>query len=248
MFQKKGIDIPKTLDDMVSAAEKLTDPKEGTYGFVGRGLRNANMTLWTNFFLNYGGEFLDAKGNILTDGPEAIEATKLYQRLLTKVARPGLSASTGWSRWQLSTQGRAAMWIDGVGWAPPLEDPAGIAHCRKVGYTVVRPARRDNIRRPMAMVSASRRPLRTRGRLSGCAMASLQDPGARLLQAGGGVPFRIPCSTISETRKGRQSSTGVAAIGDRFREDQQAWSSRHYPGRRIPRYRRGRGDRDAIGR
>src|SRR5882672_5158568 len=63
LFAKKGIDIPKTLDDMVSAAEKLTDPKEGTYGFVGRGLRNANMTLWTNFFLNYGGEFLDAKGN-----------------------------------------------------------------------------------------------------------------------------------------------------------------------------------------
>src|SRR6516164_5830835 len=71
MFQKKGIEIPKTLDEMVLAAEKLTDPKEGTFGFVGRGLRNANMTLWTNFFLNYGGEFLDAKGNILTDGPEA---------------------------------------------------------------------------------------------------------------------------------------------------------------------------------
>ena len=94
MFQKKGIQVPKTLDDMVSAAEKLTDPKEGTFGFVGRGLRNANMTLWTNFFLNYGGEFLDAKGNILTDGPEAIEATKLYQRLLTKVAPPGVAGGS----------------------------------------------------------------------------------------------------------------------------------------------------------
>jgi multiple sugar transport system substrate-binding protein len=28
------------------------------------------------FLLNYGGEFLDAKGNILTDGPEAIEPPK----------------------------------------------------------------------------------------------------------------------------------------------------------------------------
>ncbi|WP_441300076.1 ABC transporter substrate-binding protein, partial [Bradyrhizobium sp.] len=73
LFAKKGIEIPKTLDEMVMSAEKLTDPKEGTFGFVGRGLRNANMTLWTNFFLNYGGEFLDANGNILTDGPEAIE-------------------------------------------------------------------------------------------------------------------------------------------------------------------------------
>ena len=91
MFAKKGVAVPKTLDEMVDAAEKLTDPKEGTYGFVGRGLRNANMTLWTNFYLDYGGEFLDAKGNILTDGPEAIEATKLYQKLLTKVAPPGVA-------------------------------------------------------------------------------------------------------------------------------------------------------------
>jgi multiple sugar transport system substrate-binding protein len=74
---------------MVAAAEKLTDAKEGTLASR-RGLRNANMTLWTNFFLNYGGEFLD-KGNILIDGPEAIEATKLYQTLLTKVAPPGVA-------------------------------------------------------------------------------------------------------------------------------------------------------------
>ena len=91
IFQKKGVALPETLEDMASLAEKLTDPKEGIYGFVGRGLRNANMTLWTNFFLNYGGEFLDAKGNIQTDGPEAIEATKLYQRLLTKPAPPGVA-------------------------------------------------------------------------------------------------------------------------------------------------------------
>src|SRR5438477_10191904 len=69
LFAKKGVALPKTFDEMAAAAEKLNDPANGIYGFVGRGLKNANMTLWTNFFLNYGGEFLDAKGNILTDGP-----------------------------------------------------------------------------------------------------------------------------------------------------------------------------------
>src|SRR3978361_27971 len=88
IFAKKGVELPKTFDEMVVAAEKLTDPAAGIYGFTGRGLRNANMALWTNFFLNYGGEFLDDKGNILTDGPEAIEATKMDQRLL-KSAAPG---------------------------------------------------------------------------------------------------------------------------------------------------------------
>jgi multiple sugar transport system substrate-binding protein len=115
LFQKKGVAVPKTFDEMVAAAEKLTDAKEGTYGFVGRGLRNANMTLWTNFFLNYGGEFLDTKGNILTDGPEAIEATKLYQTLLTKVAPPGVAGFNWMESMASFTQGRSAMWIDGVG-------------------------------------------------------------------------------------------------------------------------------------
>src|SRR5260370_12888961 len=35
------------------------------------------------------------------------------------------------------TQGRSAMWIDGVGWAPPLEDPAASRIVGKVGYTLV---------------------------------------------------------------------------------------------------------------
>ena len=137
LFAKKGVAVPKTFDEMVAAAETLTDAKEGVYGFVGRGLRNANMTLWTNFFLNYGGEFLDAKGNILTDGPEAIEATKLYQRLLTKVAPPGVAGFNWMESMAAFTQGRAAMWIDGVGWAPPLEDPNASRIVGKVGYTLV---------------------------------------------------------------------------------------------------------------
>src|SRR5260370_23928612 len=89
---------------------------------TGRGLRNANMTLWTNFFLNYGGEFLDNKGNILTDGPEAIEATKLYQTLLTKVAPPGVAGFNWMESMASFTPGRSAVWSDGVSSAPPVAD------------------------------------------------------------------------------------------------------------------------------
>src|SRR5690242_16943862 len=58
IFAKAGVQPPKTLDEMNKLAEKLTDSKAGIFGYVGRGLKNANMTLWTNYFLNYGGEFL----------------------------------------------------------------------------------------------------------------------------------------------------------------------------------------------
>src|SRR5256714_12420870 len=136
LFQKKGVAVPKTFDEMVVAAEKLTDVKEGTFGLVGRGLRNANMTLWTNFFLNYGGEFLDSKGNIITDGPEAIEATKSYDRS-NKFAPAGIAGFNWMESLAAFAQGRAAMWIDGVGWAPGVENPNSSRVVGKVGYAMV---------------------------------------------------------------------------------------------------------------
>src|SRR5712672_2499527 len=186
LFQKKGVAVPKTFDEMVAAAEKLTDAKEGTFGFVGRGLRNANMTLWTNFFLNYGGEFLDAKGNILTDGPEAIEATKMYQRLLTKTAPPGVAGFNWMESMASLTQGRAAMWIDGVGWAPPIEDPNASRVVGKIGYALV-PAG------PKGQYSAA---------YGYCQWAVSKTMGARLLQSGGGVPFRNSVLNDDTVRKG----------------------------------------------
>jgi multiple sugar transport system substrate-binding protein len=189
LFQKKGVAVPKTFDEMVVAAEKLTG--DGTFGFVGRGLRNANMTLWTNFFLNYGGEFLDAKGNILTDGPEAIEATKLYQKLLTKVAPPGVAGFNWMESMASFTQGRSAMWIDGVGWAPPLEDPNASRVVGKVGYTMVPAGPKGQYSATygdgIGIAAASKN---KEAAYLLCQWAVSKAQGARLLQAGGGVPFR----------------------------------------------------------
>ena len=58
-------------------------------GFVGRGLKNANVPVWSSFLLGYGGGFVDAKGKLMTDTPEAIEAAKMYQTLLAKYGPAG---------------------------------------------------------------------------------------------------------------------------------------------------------------
>src|SRR6267378_378893 len=203
LFAKKGVTLPKTFDEMAVAAEKLNDPANGIYGFTGRGLRNANMTLWTNFFLNYGGEFLDAKGNILTDGPEAIEATKMYQRLLTKVAPPGVSGFNWMESMASFTQGRAAMWIDGVGWAPPLEDPAASRIVGKVGYTMVPAGPKGQYSATygdgLGIAQASKN---KEAAYLLCQWAVSKAQGSRLLQAGGGVPFRNSILNDAEVRKG----------------------------------------------
>ena len=203
LFAKKGVAVPKTFEEMVTAAEALTDPKEGIYGFVGRGLRNANMALWTNFYLNYGGEFLDDKGNILSDGPEAIAATKLYQALLTKAAPPGVAGFNWMESMASFTQGRSAMWIDADGWAPPLEDPTASRVVGKVGYTVVPAGPRGQYSSTygdgIGIAAAS--PNKEAAYLL-CQWAVSKTQGTRLLQAGGGVPFRHSVLDDAEVRQG----------------------------------------------
>jgi multiple sugar transport system substrate-binding protein len=203
LFEKKGQKYPTTFDELVTVAEALTDVKDGTYGFVARGLRNANVPVWSSFLLGYGGNFLDDKGNLLTDGPEAIEAAKLYQRLLTKASPAGISGFN-WSECQSAfLQGKVGMWLDGVGFAPPLEDPTKSRIVGKVGYGVMPKG-------PKAQASATfgdgigvpAASTKKEAAFLYCQWAVSKVMGARLLQTGGGVPFRDSILNDADTRKG----------------------------------------------
>ena len=137
IFEAKGVAYPKTFAEMADAAAKLNDPGKGIAGFVGRGLKNANVPVWSSFLLGYGGGFIDAKGKLTTDTPEAIEAAKMYQLLLGKYGPAGV-AGYNWNESQtLFMQGKAAMWLDGIGFAQPLEDPTKSRIVGKVGYGVM---------------------------------------------------------------------------------------------------------------
>jgi multiple sugar transport system substrate-binding protein len=212
LFAKKGVELPKTFDEMAAAAEKLSDPANGIYGFTGRGLRNANMALWTNFFLNYGGEFLDDKGNILTDGPEAIEATKMYQRLM-KTAPPG-AAGFNWMESMASlTQGRAAMWIDADGWAPPIEDPNASRVVGKIGYALVPAGPKGQYSSTYGDgIGIAQTSTKKEAAYLYCQWAVSKTMGARLLQSGGGVPFRSSILNDETVRKGVKTQEWLDAV------------------------------------
>ena len=116
------------------------------------------------------------------------------------------------------TQGRAAMWIDGVGWAPPLEDPNASRVVGKVGYAMVPAGPKgqysatygDGIGIPAASKNKEAAYLL-------CQWAVSKQQGARLLQAGGGVPFRNSILNDPEVQQGREDAEGMAAVGDRCR-------------------------------
>jgi len=147
LFDAKNIAYPKSFYELIEAAARLNDPSKGVSGFVGRGLKNANVPVWSSFLLGYGGGFVDDKGKLTTDTAAAVDSAKMYQTLLAKYGPQGV-AGYNWNESQsLFAQGKAAMWLDGVGFAQPLEDPTKSRIVGKVGYGVMPPG-------PKAQVSA----------------------------------------------------------------------------------------------
>jgi multiple sugar transport system substrate-binding protein len=138
MLAAKNVAVPQSFDELYTAAGALTDPAKQQFGFVGRGLRNANMTLWSSFLLGTAQrDMIDANRKLITDTPDAVWATQQYARLMRDCAPPGANAFN-WNECQTSfMQGRAAFWIDGVGYAAPLEDPKRSRVAGKLGYAVV---------------------------------------------------------------------------------------------------------------
>ncbi|TGS46880.1 extracellular solute-binding protein, partial [bacterium M00.F.Ca.ET.179.01.1.1] len=74
LFEAKGLKYPESFEQLVAAAEALTDPSTNTYGFVARGLKNANTPVWTSLMLGYDMTPLGSDGKLRTTSAEAVEA------------------------------------------------------------------------------------------------------------------------------------------------------------------------------
>ena len=191
LFAAKGVAFPKTFAQMIDAAAKLNDTGKGVSGFVGRGLKNANVPVWTSFLLGYGGGFVDKSGKLMTDSSEAIESAKMYQTLLGKYGPQGV-AGYNWNEAQsLFLQGKAAMWLDGIGFAQPLEDPTKSRIVGKVGYGVMPAGPKQQV----SALFADGEGISTFSKKKGPAWFYLQWASnkanqTRMLQAAAGAPVR----------------------------------------------------------
>jgi multiple sugar transport system substrate-binding protein len=129
---------PTTFDEMMHVAEVLTDTSKQSYGFVGRGLKNANVVLYTSILLGWDQETVTQDGKkLLTDTPAAIEAGKWYQKIMREFGPPG-NIGFNWNECQTTFgQGRAALWWDGIGFSAPLMDPTKSKVVETVGFAPV---------------------------------------------------------------------------------------------------------------
>jgi multiple sugar transport system substrate-binding protein len=168
-------------------AQRSRQGRSGSSGAVSR----TPTCRWTSFPLGYGGGFVDAKGKLLTDTPEAIEAAKMYSDAARQIRTAGCGGLQLNEAQSLFLQGKAAMWLDGIGFAQPLEDPTKSRIVGKVGYGVM-PAG------PKAQVSAlfaDGEGVSTYSKKKGPAWfyiqwASNKANQTRMLQAAAGAPVR----------------------------------------------------------
>jgi multiple sugar transport system substrate-binding protein len=129
---------PKTYDELMSMAQKMTDKTKQIYGFVGRGVKNANVVLYDNILLGWNQETVSPDGKkLLTDTPAAVEAAGWYQKIMKEYGPPG-NVGFNWNECQTTfMQGRAAMWWDGIGFSAPLLDKTKSKIVDKVGFAPV---------------------------------------------------------------------------------------------------------------
>jgi len=139
LLAQKGINTPPTTyDELVTAAKATNDPSKGVAGFLGRGLKNANVVLYDNILLGWDQETVTPDGRkLLTDTPAAIEAAAWYQRVMREFGPPG-NIGFNWNECQTTfMQGRGAMWWDGIGFSAPLLDKTKSKIVDQVGFAPV---------------------------------------------------------------------------------------------------------------
>lgn len=148
LFQKYGVAVPRTMEQLVQAAEKLTAglKKDGVQNTWAIGLRGA----WYQFMLpafiySHGGAYLAGQRpgspasplTPLIEDPKTVAGIRTYVELMRKHAPPGY-ANIAWPEMLEDFRaGKLAMTIEPLVFAVQYEDPAKSNVVGKVGVASV---------------------------------------------------------------------------------------------------------------
>ncbi len=136
LFDQKGWAPPRTMAELEDYAEKLHNPPR-MYGFVARGLKNANATPWAWVIYSMGAEYLTPDRKSAMNSPAWVKSMDWYAGMLRRFAPPGV-VNFNWYECSASfMQDQVAIYYDGVNFANQFEDPSKSKIVGKVGYAVL---------------------------------------------------------------------------------------------------------------
>ncbi len=133
LFERDGIKVPTTMEELEAAAKHFNKPAEGMYGFVARGQRSPCVTQFSSYLYSFGGAF-DKDGRATLDTPEAIQAFTFYGDMLRKYGPPGVLNMSWPQALAIFAQGKAALYTDASVFYSNLLDPKTSQVGDKVGF------------------------------------------------------------------------------------------------------------------
>lgn len=108
-FKAAGLDAPRTWDDVVAAARKLTAPETGQFGIAMAGKPDFQIRqIWETILYSNGGNLIDRDGKVIAGSPQSLRATEVYRDLFAS-SPPGSMANAYVEINRIFGQGSAAM-------------------------------------------------------------------------------------------------------------------------------------------
>ncbi|GMA38758.1 ABC transporter substrate-binding protein [Mobilicoccus caccae] len=136
LLQKTGLKVPKTLDELKSAAAKIKADNPDTAGFVARTARTAAVTQFSSFLYSYGGDF-SKDGKAAVNTPEAKQAYAMYGGLIKDSGPANVSTDMSWpDAMAIFTQGKAGFYTEADSLYKNATDPAKSKVAENVGFAV----------------------------------------------------------------------------------------------------------------
>lgn len=82
--------LPRTMDELRDVATFFTRPDENLFGLVANGARGSAVAQdWMEYMRAFGGQIVDAEGNVVVNSPECLAALELFVDIFDKWAPPG---------------------------------------------------------------------------------------------------------------------------------------------------------------
>jgi sorbitol/mannitol transport system substrate-binding protein len=139
LFDKAGLTMPErpTWAQIREFACKLNDPANGVYGIAMKGIPDyGQLAPFITLMHSFGAKWFDEKWHPQIDTPKFKEAFTFYVSLLKDCGEPG-ATSVGFNEaLTLTSQGKAAIWVDATVASGLLQDPKTSKVVDKMGYAL----------------------------------------------------------------------------------------------------------------
>jgi multiple sugar transport system substrate-binding protein len=140
LYEAAGLQPPTTMEELVAAAKKLTDPSKPIYGFVANGQKGPAVAQdWMQYNAQLGGSILGPDGKPALNSDANVKSLTVYKELFDEAAPPGAADYDWGGREESFRQGLVAnMQTWSVG-AAGYGDPAQSKVVGKYGILLAPP-------------------------------------------------------------------------------------------------------------